>query len=373
MKTNFDFEPIQPLDGYIQLAPLGVFPHVRGLQNVDKAAVESIVTHFKSFLGRLGRRFAGLPFYVGHPDAAGYGHVYTDRKAYGWIMDLEAREDGLYGRTKWSEAGRNLIASGHYKFLSATWNAAKVGEQSGRPVFRPTQLLSVGLTNEPNLPVPPLANSADCADGGGAEETMPGAPLPFPGTPVAANPESGASPEDPIPSAAGASPKNQMPSAFGTNTKDEIPNTHLEAQGAEKSQKPTLDISTEAEARIAQLEASLENCRTQLAGLQEQLITTILDNAVASTRILPIERYLWENELRTRFAQASATLANARPQLNLAARSDHLPHRNAAPGLPARSGILPLVNQKMKSTGLDYDQAWAEVRTEHPELFNRPE
>ena len=33
-----DFDIVQPLDGYIQLSPIGVFPHSRGLQNVDRVA-----------------------------------------------------------------------------------------------------------------------------------------------------------------------------------------------------------------------------------------------------------------------------------------------------------------------------------------------
>src|SRR5436190_9898741 len=85
----------RPLEDYIQISPVGVFPHALGIQKIDKEALGTLVRNFNSFLARLGRRFAGLPFYIGHPDVSGFENTYTDRKAYGWIMDLALRDDGL--------------------------------------------------------------------------------------------------------------------------------------------------------------------------------------------------------------------------------------------------------------------------------------
>ena len=150
------FELIQ--SDWIQLSPYGDFPHVRGLQRVDREAAETMVKQFNSFRGRLGRLFGGAPFYVGHPDLPQTSEL-ADRKAYGWVMQLEAREDGLYGFVKWSDAGLDLLQQAHYKYLSPFWEAKQIGAENGRPIFRPTVLVSVGLTNQPNIPVKPLANS----------------------------------------------------------------------------------------------------------------------------------------------------------------------------------------------------------------------
>jgi len=84
-------------EDWVQLSPYGDFPHARGLQRVDRAAAEAMAAQFHSFRGRLGRLFGGVPFYVGHPDLPSSSDV-VDRKAYGWIMEVEAREDGFYGR-----------------------------------------------------------------------------------------------------------------------------------------------------------------------------------------------------------------------------------------------------------------------------------
>ena len=143
---------------WVQLSPYGDFPQARGLQRVDRAAAEGMVAQFHSFRGRVGRLFGGVPFYVGHPDLPSSSEL-VDRKAYGWIMEVEAREDGFYGRVKWSEAGLELLRNAHFKFLSPFWEAREIGQENGRRIFRPTALISAGLTNQPNIPVRPLANT----------------------------------------------------------------------------------------------------------------------------------------------------------------------------------------------------------------------
>ena len=151
------FALLQP--DWLQLSPYGDFSHARGLQRVDRAAAETLVAQFNSFRGRLGRLFGGIPFYIGHPDVPSASEL-ADRKAYGWVNELEAREDGLYGLVKWSDAGLDLLRNAHFKYLSPYWEAREVGNENGRRVYQPVALVSVGLTNQPNIPVRPLANSS---------------------------------------------------------------------------------------------------------------------------------------------------------------------------------------------------------------------
>jgi hypothetical protein len=144
---------------WVQLSPYGDFSHAQGLQRVSFEAAKSMERNFATLGAKASRLFAGAPMFVGHPDVPQFAHQFPDRKAYGWIMALEARPDGLYGRMKWSAAGLQLLENGHYKFLSPYWEARQIGEQDGRTVFEPVSLISAGLTNEPNLPVQPLANT----------------------------------------------------------------------------------------------------------------------------------------------------------------------------------------------------------------------
>lgn len=150
-----DFRVLQP--DWVQLSPYGDFPHNRGLQRLNREAAEQMAAQFQSLRGRIGRLFGGAPFYVGHPDLPGSSEL-ADRKAYGWVTQLEAREDGLYGQVQWSEAGRDLLRNAHYKYLSPFWEAREIGSENGRRVYQPIALVSVGLTNQPNIPVRPLAN-----------------------------------------------------------------------------------------------------------------------------------------------------------------------------------------------------------------------
>lgn len=145
---------------WIQLSPYGDFPHAQGLQRVTFAAAREMERRFGNLASRAARLFAGAPMFVGHPDVPSLANQYSDKKAYGWIMALEARPEGLFGRVKWSEAGLELLENGHYKFVSPYWEARPVGKENGAAVFEPVALLSAGLTNEPNLPVLPLANCA---------------------------------------------------------------------------------------------------------------------------------------------------------------------------------------------------------------------
>jgi hypothetical protein len=141
----------------IRIVEYGEFPHPKGLQRVNYPVAKKLVDEFHSLRGRLARKFGGIPVYAGHPDdpefAGAPGH--TDARAHGWIVELSAREDGLYGSVRWGKTGRELIENASYKFLSPRWAMREAGG-----VFEPARLLSVGLTNTPNIPGDTIANCA---------------------------------------------------------------------------------------------------------------------------------------------------------------------------------------------------------------------
>jgi phage I-like protein len=66
--------------------------------------------------------------------------------ARGWIVEMEARTDGLWGRVEWTQEGRALVASRAYRGFSPALFVAKA---SGAV----TRVLRGSLTNDPNLPV----------------------------------------------------------------------------------------------------------------------------------------------------------------------------------------------------------------------------
>lgn len=143
--------------GWLKVADYGDWPHSRGIQRLDQQAANMMAEYFRSLRGRLARRFGGLPMYIGHPDDPGFagnaGH--EDTRAYAWIHDVEARDDGLYVLPRWSSAGRDLLANAFYKFLSPRWAMQHVEGD----IYRPVRLISIGLTNQPNIPGDAIANA----------------------------------------------------------------------------------------------------------------------------------------------------------------------------------------------------------------------
>lgn len=76
-------------------------------------------------------------------------------------MALEARADGLWGKMTWTPEGREMLQNGAFKFVSPVFLGKPIGHQNGQTIFEPIAFKSLALTNEPNLPLPPLANSKD--------------------------------------------------------------------------------------------------------------------------------------------------------------------------------------------------------------------
>lgn len=70
--------------------------------------------------------------------------------AAGWIKELQAREDGIWGRVEWTEKGQAAIAAREYRYLSPVFHHTREGKV--------VRILRASLTNNPNLPVKALAS-----------------------------------------------------------------------------------------------------------------------------------------------------------------------------------------------------------------------
>ncbi|MCZ8159104.1 MAG: hypothetical protein O9256_04380 [Rhizobiaceae bacterium] len=72
--------------------------------------------------------------------------------AYGWIEELQARSDGLYGRVKWLDRGRSVLAEKSHPYLSPAFGST---DSKGRA----TWLHSVALVATPAVAMPALASA----------------------------------------------------------------------------------------------------------------------------------------------------------------------------------------------------------------------
>lgn len=78
--------------------------------------------------------------------------------AVGWIVAMEARADGIWGKVEWNEAGRKKVGGKEYGFISPVILLTKT-----KP-HRVTQILRASLTNAPALTTLASLNSRQTGD-----------------------------------------------------------------------------------------------------------------------------------------------------------------------------------------------------------------
>ena len=135
--------------------PYGEYQHAVGLQKFTKQSAEAMVTAFNSAGGLLKRLFTkpGVPIYPGHPDIAGRPDYNPAAPALGWVESIVAGNDGMTLGVKWNADGEKAVTGAQFRFYSPVWQMKRVAGG-----VEPVKLQSVGLTNNPRIPVPALAN-----------------------------------------------------------------------------------------------------------------------------------------------------------------------------------------------------------------------
>ncbi|MGO4558316.1 phage protease [Mesorhizobium sp. 2RAF21] len=122
---------------FIHLLPAGTFTGVDGrgpyeLGDVDKLMAASLP---------VGRK---LPVDINHSIDLLNG-TGKETPAVGWIVALEGREDGVWGKVEWTAKGEQTLADKAYGFVSPVFTS-----HAAKP-RRVVQLLRASLTNDPNL------------------------------------------------------------------------------------------------------------------------------------------------------------------------------------------------------------------------------
>ncbi|WP_319519643.1 phage protease [uncultured Martelella sp.] len=122
---------------WLQLLPATEFSGVDGRGPYAAPDLHALVATFNA----AGRKLAidenhstDLAGKAGHP-----------APARGWIVELQARDDGLYGRVEWTASGRALMEDKAYGFISPVFLHTRT-----KP-YRIGSVERVALTNDPNL------------------------------------------------------------------------------------------------------------------------------------------------------------------------------------------------------------------------------
>ncbi|MCS6274525.1 MAG: hypothetical protein H2169_09300 [Opitutus sp.] len=142
-----------PADGWVHLAPYGEQPapmqlpggrEVAIVQVLDRAAADGLAARFRESAAAVN--FPGLLVDFDH-----FSHD-TDKstRAAGWIEEVAARDDGLWGRVKFSASGKAALEGGDYRLFSPVLGFAPGNYTPGARVT-PVALLRGALTNDPRL------------------------------------------------------------------------------------------------------------------------------------------------------------------------------------------------------------------------------
>lgn len=135
------------------------------VQVIDDEAVASMVNRFNR--AAADPNFPGMLVDIEH-----FSHdMDRETRAYGWLHELQAREDGLYGRIRWTNTGKAAVDGGDYRFFSTEYDSrqAKLLTDGEVPRYRPIELDGLTLTNRPNNKGQrPITNRKESRQGAGA-------------------------------------------------------------------------------------------------------------------------------------------------------------------------------------------------------------
>jgi hypothetical protein len=125
---NRDFS--HPADGWYQIEPRGEHPNRAAgvIQVIDEAAMKSIVERFNQDAAA-GKLRHGNEMLIDHEHFSDQPD--KESRAYGWLVELQSRADGIYGRVRWSKTGMEAVDGGDYRFFSTEYEARDCEAESG--------------------------------------------------------------------------------------------------------------------------------------------------------------------------------------------------------------------------------------------------
>lgn len=146
----FNREYQHPSDGWYQIEAKAEHPNAAAgvVQVIDDKSIQSMVNRFNADAAA-GKLRHGNEMLIDHEHFSDQPDKET--RAYGWLQELQARPDGVYGRIHWTNTGRAAVDGGDYRFFSTEYSPSgceAVGSGGNR--IRPLRLDGLTLTNMNN-------------------------------------------------------------------------------------------------------------------------------------------------------------------------------------------------------------------------------
>jgi len=355
-------------DGWA-MVPYGEHGNSRGQQIFGREQAEQMVGYFKNGWNQLKRAFRGMPIVKGHPDFADelrkelarttgtaarhrlqsqineLDRRYPDKTVYGTIADMEAREHGLALKPVLTEAGLALVNAGLSSF-SPHWLGTDV---PGRPGAKaPIYMVSIGLTDRPNIAGTSLINDAPLSVAGVTEPNPPKKDTTMPtwlyellGLPADAT-------EDQL--------KAKLQELLDKKEGDpEAAAKVAEAETALANERAAIQGTR---AQLTTLQLDLRKAQTALANERTERATALVNDAVTGGKITEAQKPVWIARLETNFDAEATALANEQAVKTFGVTGS-LGQRKG--GMPAKEQFTALVNEKI-ATGMPRYEAWQSVK-----------
>lgn len=138
------------------IAPYGRHPHMRGMQVVDADSANEMGRGAEGLWAAFKRKIGHgnpIPVYRSHPDSDCFPDA-LDKTTYGTVEKVYAGERGVMARIAWGNDFQHLPK---HMLFSPRWRMNRQADGT----FRPVELISVGLTHNPNIGGTDFANSTN--------------------------------------------------------------------------------------------------------------------------------------------------------------------------------------------------------------------
>lgn len=330
------------------IAPYGEHPTAdrKKVQRFGRPQAEAMVATFNSIWSRLGNGFRGVPVFHGHPDVDPKN--WPDDRRLGKIVELEAREDGLWGRPEWNALGADNVREGWWLYPSPAW----LHPTTTARVVEPDELLSIGLVNTPNIAgSQPWANSAEMEDED--EEEISTDDIMKEKLIALLGMEPTATDEEIM-----AALEAKMTAADAQANADEMAKAEAEKLAAEEKAK-------EAEKMAMEANSAKEAAEAKAKAIRETFAVVVVNSAITAGKATEAERETLANSLLAEGADLKAVadgILTKESELNTGHLELGGKKIQISDSRQRRDAIQAEVNSRMQAKGLTYEAAYQEVK-----------
>lgn len=358
------------LPEWVQLAPYGAHPtrDRKRVQVFDTGSATQIVQWFLYWPRKLARLMGinAVPVWVGHPDFD--PATWPERRRIGSVLELEARDDGLWGKVAWNAEAEEAIRSEGHKYPSVAWECDEISATDVAPVF----LWSVGMWHRPNIKsVQPVINAGcSCADAEhcDCDESK---PKPKPNTMLdkitAALQKAGIikaeDSEESVLEAIG----NLISNLAWRRAEEKRQQEVGESLKAALNAAADTPLETLAQSVVTELNTARETLAerdARITSLNAARVEDALTRFIETGRITKADEEATRAELNAGYEEALSKLLAKPVQLNSQPLKLGQAKQDVADSRERMNQLLDWVNKRMLETNCSFDEAWEASKTD---------